>query len=210
MTPSERKKHRSAEQLYADALFHCSRAPRKSWLGRFTPLTAIQSAWIKSLLSAWGESYGGKTSEQIRIEGQGQEFWDHMRMTEWTEDKARQITEVMQDLRGQGLSGPALLFSASRMLFPGALADYIDTACERENAEFMEKAILQAFSIHDPVFIIGKRYYTRRQSIAKLARKLQELAPWLTDDKARERVKWCLQIFRAKVFLSVRQNMKMN
>lgn len=203
MTPSERKK-------YTAALQHCAVAPRKSWLGRFTPLTAIQSAWIKTLLTAWGESYGGRTSEQIRIEGQGQEFWDHMRMTEWTDDKARQITEVMQELRGKGLCGPALLFTASRMLFPGALADYIDAASERENAEFMEESILKAFNIHDPIFIIGKRYYTRRQSIAKLARKLQELAPWLTDDKARERVKWCLQIFRAKVFLSVRQNMQMN
>lgn len=203
MTPSERKKYNSA-------LLHCAAAPRKSWLGRFTPLTAIQSAWIKSLLTAWGESYGGRTSEQIRIEGQGQEFWDHMRNTQWSDDKAQQITEVMHELRGHGLSGPALLFSASRILFPGALADYIDDACERENAEFMEAAILQAFNIHDPIFIIGRRYYTRRQSIAKLARKLQELAPWLTDDKARERVKWCLTIFRAKVFLSVRQNMQMN
>lgn len=201
MTPSERKK-------YTAALLHCAGAPRKSWLGRFTPLTAIQSAWIKTLLTAWGEGYGGKTSEQIRIEGQGQDFWEHMRKTDWSEDKARQITEVMQTLRGEGLSGPSLLFSANRILFPGSLADYINDACDRENAEFMEAAILQAFNIHDPIFIIGKPYYTRRQSIARLARKLQELAPWLTDDKARERVKWCLQIFRAKVFLTVRLNMK--
>ncbi len=48
MTPRQRRLHRAGLRKVAAA-------PRKSWLGRFTPLNGIQSAWIKSLLTVWGE-----------------------------------------------------------------------------------------------------------------------------------------------------------
>lgn len=47
LTPRQR-------QTQQTALEAAAAAPRKSYLGRFTPLTAIQSAWIKSLLTVWG------------------------------------------------------------------------------------------------------------------------------------------------------------
>ena len=42
-------------RLHRAGLETVAAAPRKSWLGRFTPLNGIQSAWIKSLLTVWGE-----------------------------------------------------------------------------------------------------------------------------------------------------------
>lgn len=48
MTPRQRRLQRAGLETVAAA-------PRKSWLGRFTPLNGIQSAWIKSLLTIWGE-----------------------------------------------------------------------------------------------------------------------------------------------------------
>lgn len=50
MTPRQRRNHRAGLETV-------SKATRKSWLGRFTPLSGIQSAWIKSLLTVWGRGY---------------------------------------------------------------------------------------------------------------------------------------------------------
>ncbi|TKV21909.1 hypothetical protein FDX01_06260 [Citrobacter sp. wls613] len=70
-----------------------------------------------------------------------------------------------------------------------------------DDVDFVEQCVLQAFDVNDPVYIIGVSYYTTRKKISDLTRDLQEIAPWLTSHEARERVKWCLQIFKAKVFL---------
>jgi hypothetical protein len=47
MTPRQRRNH-------IEALGKAAIAPRKSWLGKAC-FTGIQSAWIKSLLTTWGE-----------------------------------------------------------------------------------------------------------------------------------------------------------
>lgn len=53
MTPRQRRNH-------LEALGKAASAPRKSWLGKCILLTGIQSGWIKSLLTIWGEGVGGK------------------------------------------------------------------------------------------------------------------------------------------------------
>lgn len=68
--------------------------------------------------------------------------------------------------------------------------------------------MLQALDINDSVYVVGLQYYTTRKKIADIARELKMIAPWLTDRAARERVRWCLEIFRAKTFLAVRNQMQ--
>jgi hypothetical protein len=80
----------------------------------------------------------------------------------------------------------------------------MDEATRKDDADHVEQAVLRALSQDDPVYLIGVNYYTTRAKISDIARALQQAAPWLTPDKARERVKWCLQIFRAKVFLAIK------
>lgn len=65
--------------------------------------------------------------------------------------------------------------------------------------------MLLALDVNDPVYVVGLQYYTTRKKISDITRELLAIAPWLTPEKARERVKWCLQIFRAKVYLSARK-----
>jgi hypothetical protein len=64
---------------------------------------------------------------------------------------------------------------------------------------------LLALDLNDPVYLVGLQYYTTRKKISDITRELQVIAPWLTVDEARKRVRWCLEIFRAKVFLSARK-----
>ena len=53
MTPRQRRQHLAGMGIVATA-------PRKTYLGKFTPLTSVQSAWVKSLLTVWGECVRGK------------------------------------------------------------------------------------------------------------------------------------------------------
>lgn len=84
----------------------------------------------------------------------------------------------------------------------------IDGAMSSDDAEFVEESVLQAFDLNDPVYVVGRQYYTTRKKISDITRELQGLAPWLTDSEARKRVRWCLEIFRAKVFLSARRSLE--
>ncbi len=84
----------------------------------------------------------------------------------------------------------------------------IDTAISNDDADFMEKCVLDAFEVTDPIYIVGMNYYTTRKKISDITRELQKLAPWLTAEQSRERVKWCLKIFQGKAFLSARKNLR--
>jgi hypothetical protein len=81
----------------------------------------------------------------------------------------------------------------------------IDEAMTSDDVDFVEQSVLAAFDINDPVYVVGLQFYTTRKKISDITRELQAIAPWLTDGEARKRVRWCLEIFRAKVFLSSRK-----
>lgn len=196
MTPRQKRAYHSAIERAASA-------PRKSYLGRFTPLKTIQSAWIKSLLTAWGECVGGKTSAQYRLENCNR-FIAHAREDEWSDSQLSRITAALAQAREEGFRGRESVRRAHTILWAVKLRDMIAEASWRDDADVVEKAVLRAFKSDDPVYMIGVKYYTTRDKISDIAREIQQVAPWLNEDKARERVKWCLQIFRAKVFLSVK------
>lgn len=71
MTPRQRRQHQKAVEQAA-------LAPNKRWLGRSVLLTSVQSAWIKSLLTVWGECMGGKTRAEYRLQNRDQ-FWGKLR-----------------------------------------------------------------------------------------------------------------------------------
>lgn len=197
MTPKQRRVHRTAIERAAAA-------PRKSYLGRFTPLTSIQSAWIKSLLTIWGECVGGKTSAQYRLENCNR-FISKAKEGKWSDSQLSRITEAIKQARTEGYTGRLAVQRAHTILWSVTLSEMIEEASWRDDADLVERATLDAFKSDDPVYQVGLSYYTTHAKIADITRELQQTAPWLTSDKARERVKWCLQIFRAKVFLSVKK-----
>jgi hypothetical protein len=68
--------------------------------------------------------------------------------------------------------------------------------------------MLATFDSQDPVYLVGLQFYTTRKKISDITRELQAVAPWLTNGEARKRVRWCLEIFQAKVFLAVRRQIE--
>ncbi|HAS1709434.1 TPA: hypothetical protein I4G17_004586 [Enterobacter hormaechei] len=196
MTPRQRRTHQTAMEVAAAA-------PRKSYLGRFTPLTGIQSAWIKALLSVWGESMRGGTAPR---KPRPHACWRFSKEQRWSDAALERFTAALEQARREGLRGQQALNRAHGILWPAPAISVIDKALQNDDVEFIEQCVLNAFEEKDPVYVIGTGYYTTRKKISDLTRDLQQIAPWLTPQMARERVKWCLQIFRAKVYLSAKKH----
>lgn len=192
MTPRQKRIQRSAMEKAAAA-------PRKSYLGRFTPLTSIQSGWIKSLLTVWGDGVRGETTPKVP---RSHACWKMIKGMHWSDKALEKFTVAIEQARKEGFRGQQALNRAHAILWPKAPVSLIDSAMHDDDVDFVEQCVLDAFTSDDPVYVIGMNYYTTRKQISVLTRDLQQIAPWLTPQKARERVKWCLEIFRAKVFLS--------
>lgn len=198
MTPRQRR-------LHQQGLATVAAAPRKSWLGRFTPLTNIQGGWIKSLLSTWGEGVRGGAAPRMPRE---HSCWNVIRRGRWSDKALERFTVALEQARSEGFKGEQALKRAHCIIWPQTPSSVIDEAITNDDVDFIEESVLSAFDINDPVYIVGLQYYTTRRKIADISRELQAIAPWLTDGEARKRVRWCLEIFRAKVFLSSRKLME--
>lgn len=200
MTPRQKRQ-------YLEGLGKTAMAPRKSWLGKSILLTDIQSGWIKSLLTVWGESVRGGTAPAKPC---GHSCWNVISGKNWSDKALERFTAALNQAREEGFRGELALKRARAILWPEPPTSIIDDAISSDDGEFMEGVVLQAFDLNDPVYIVGRQYYTTRKKISDITRELQSLAPWLTDNEARKRVRWCLEIFRAKVFLSARSCLKEN
>ncbi|AIR07149.1 hypothetical protein JT31_21810 [Cedecea neteri] len=197
MTPRQRRAQKTAFERAAAA-------PRKSYLGRFTPLSDIQSGWIKSLLTTWGEIVGGKTTAQYRLENCNR-LVSSAKDEGWSDGQLSRITEALKQAKKEGFKGHQAVARAHTILWSISLSEMMEQTGRRDDADCIEQAALQAFKIDDPVYIVGVRYYTTRTKIADITRELQLVAPWLTDGEGRKRVRWCLEIFRARIFLAVKR-----
>ncbi|HDK5356649.1 TPA: hypothetical protein PTA68_003050 [Klebsiella pneumoniae] len=198
MTPLQRRRQNTAMSEVAIAT-------HKRYLGRPELLTGIQSAWIKSLLTVWGESQRGETYPRKPTT---HSCWWSVKGTRWSDKALERFTAAIEQARAEGFRGPNALKRAQVILWPKNESSVIDTAISNDDAEFMEKCVLDAFEVTDPIYIVGLNYYTTRKKISDITRELQKLAPWLTADQSRERVKWCLKIFQGKAFLAARKNLR--
>lgn len=190
------------KRQYFEGLGKTAMAPRKSWLGKSILLTDVQSGWIKSLLTVWGECVRGGTAPAKPC---GHSCWQVIRGKNWSDKALERFTAALNQAREEGYRGEQAMRRARSILWPEPPSSLIDEAISSDDAEFMEDVVLQAFDLKDPVYIVGRQYYTTRKKISDITRDLQSLAPWLTDNEARKRVRWCLEIFRAKVFLSTKR-----
>lgn len=198
MTPLQRRRQNTAMSEVAIAT-------HKRYLGRPELLTGIQSAWIKSLLTVWGEIQRGEVYPRKPT---AHSCWWSVKGERWSDKALERFTAAIEQARAEGFRGPNALKRAQVILWPKQESSLIDTAISNDDAEFMEKCVLDAFEVTDPIYIVGMSYYTTRKKISDITRELQKLAPWLTADQSRERVKWCLKIFQGKAFLAARKNLR--
>lgn len=198
MTPRQyRKRH--------DALTEVAVTTHKRYLGRPVLLTGIQSAWIKSLLTVWGENSSGGTAPRKPT---SHSCWWMLKGGRWSDKALERFTTALGQAREEGFRGRNALNRAQAILWPRPANSVIDAAIHDDDSAFVEQCLLDAFESGDPVYVVGVSYYTTRKKISDITRELQRLAPWLTSDQARERVKWCLKIFQGKAYLALRKELR--
>ncbi|MFS7192756.1 MULTISPECIES: hypothetical protein [Serratia] len=183
-----------------------SRVTRKKYLGKYERLTRLQTLWITSLLNAWGDMYGGNTDGKLKCSG-GNGVWGQIMPEQWDDESAARIVKVMADLRKLGYRGEEQLKKATTILWPQRSLDSMLVAADAgEECDFMEKAVLASMKHDNPVYVIGKLFYTgRNNTVSVLGRYMQNhYAPWLTRDQVDDRVRWCIEIFNSSVFFAVR------
>ena len=194
MTPSQRKKNLdNAWRVVAGA-------PRKSYLGKGRKLTPVQNRWVRSLLSVWGETFGGSTCYFL---SGGGGMWGRIVQEEWNDDQMERFGCVFTQMRELGYCGEELIKKSAEILWPKkSLNSILARADNKEQADFIEKAILKAFSISSPIYIFGKMYYTGIDSnYTNMGDKLRErYAPFLTKKQSEDRVRWCIDLFNTAAF----------
>ncbi|CAM8424084.1 hypothetical protein SK39_04575 [Citrobacter sp. BIDMC107] len=147
-------------RAHQSALEHAATAPNKRWLGKSTLLTGIQSAWIKSLLCVWGESIRGGIAPRTPTT---HACWRSLKGMHWSDAALERFTEALNQARDEGFKGELALKRAHAILWPKQPACIIDEAITNDDADFMERCVLEAFETTDPVYVIGVRYYTTRK-----------------------------------------------
>lgn len=200
MTPQQKR------TLTHESWTAVSRVTRKQYLGKFKRLTRLQTLWITSLLNAWGDMYGGNTDGKLKCSGGGG-VWGQIMPEQWDDESAARIVKVMADLRALGYRGEEQLKKATTILWPQrSLESMLVAADAGEECDFMEKAVLASMKHDNPVYVIGKLFYTgRNNTVSVLGRYMQNhYAPWLTRDQVDDRVRWCIEIFNSSVFFAVR------
>lgn len=159
MTPRQRRNH-------IEALGKAASAPRKSWLGKSMLLTGIQSAWIKSLLTTWGEGVSGGTAPRLP---RAHACWDVLKGGRWSDKALSRFTAALEQARAEGFRGPQALNRAHAILWPQPATSIIDEAIHDDDVDFVEQSVLQALDVNDPVYIVGLQYYTTRKNLRHYA-----------------------------------------
>jgi len=131
-------------------------------------------------------------------------MWSHL-MTGWSSEQQEKITHVLSGLRRIGYQGEALFIMAQKIIWPKrTLGELIGSASDEEAAGFMERIILQSFGNNNPVYEIGRDYYTWNKFIISMARWLNHYyAPFLTEKQCIDRVRWCVELFNSAVYFTL-------
>lgn len=195
MTPRQRRQHNAAIEKAASA-------PRKSWLGKYKPITSIQSAWVKSLLTVWGEGVRGGTAPKMP---HSHSCWHSLKGGRWSDKALEKFTAALNQARDEGFRGQQALDRARDILWPPATTSIIDAAIHNDDVDFVESCVLNALDQRDPVFVVGVDFYARKKRVSEIGRYLQWVAPWLTRQQAEDRVRWCISHFNCAVFLEMKK-----
>lgn len=181
-----------------------AKAPRKSWLGKEKRLAPMQARWVRAILCVWAEEFGGDGYGG----NDGCGIWKFI--SGWSMEETDRFLKVIEGLRKIGYTGGELLERAKVILWPKrSISDMIQRANDEDEADFVEKAILKAYSINNPIYVIAHKYYVGRNTVQDLANYLEgNIAPWLTNKQCADRVRWCISLFDAKVYAVLQDDLK--
>lgn len=160
---------------------------KKKWAMDAKFITPLQQTWTRYMLMNWGSKHRGKEGpERGAMNILGRMMWrDH-----WNSDEGKHIQVIFSNLGKQGYSGEELLRKVKEIFAPGNSGfNAISLAKEQDDAEFVEKCMVEAFTPDSPLRdVLIKRYCERKSA--------QVISGFMASDAlvhievARIRVRW--------------------
>jgi len=128
-----------------------------------------QQAWIRHLLSVWGDHLSGDEYERGQVNVIGR----LMMRCEWSEQKGRQIEKVVSELHCEGYRGEELLRKARDILVPqSSTGNIIALAKESDDAAFIESVLVKTFGRDNPIRSVARLRYCKCKSAQNIASSL--------------------------------------
>lgn len=183
-----------------------AKAPRKSYLDKVQRITPVQDRWVGSVLNMWGDAVGGNTAPTGKCGVIGR----LMISTEWDENKGASIVKTVEDLHKLGYRGTDLFQKAKEILNPrNSFSNLFTRANEGEEAAFVDQVVLKEFTQGNPIRAVAIQYYCERKDMQEIACYLNRVhAPHLTLKQCIDRIRWCREIFKARMFYSLVREME--
>lgn len=163
-----------------------------------------QQAWIRHLLTVWGDHLSGDEYERGEINVIGR----LMMRSEWNEQKARHIEKIVTQLHCEGYRGEELHRKARDLLIPqSSTGNIIALAKESDDAAFMESVIVKTFGRDNPIRSVARLRYCKRKSAQSIASSLIYFTG-ISSKEARNRMEWASDIMEGELFYAVKREME--
>lgn len=163
-----------------------------------------QQAWIRHLLTLWGQHLGGEDYDRCEVNVIGR----LMMRCEWSEQKGRQIEKIVSELHCEGLRGEELFRKARDLLIPqSSTANIIALAKESDDAAFVESVMVKTFGKDNPVRNVARLRYCKRKSVQNIGSSLIYFAG-ISQKEARNRMEWALDILEGEMFYAIKREME--
>ncbi|WP_208952274.1 hypothetical protein [Rahnella sp. ChDrAdgB13] len=160
---------------------------KKKWAKDAKAITPLQQTWTRYMLMNWGAKHrGGDGPDRGAINILGRLMWrDH-----WNSDEGKHIQVIFSNLGKQGYSGEDLIRKVKEIFAPGNSGfNAISLAKEQDDAEFVEKCMVETFTPDSPLRdVLIKRYRDRKS--AQVIAGIMESDAFVHIEVARIRVRW--------------------
>ncbi len=178
---------------------------RKKYLKPVQLITPLQRAWVRCMLDIWGVKYGGSEGPDTN---KSSVIGRLMIRKNCSDEEAKRIIKVVEDLHKQGYSGTELFLKAQQIvLLNSKIKPLLERANEQEEAELVEAVMIKLFKSGNPIRAVAIKYYCDRKCSQDIAYKITELTG-MHIENSKTRVKWCMKLLEAAVYHGLKREME--
>ncbi|MGQ3902984.1 hypothetical protein [Mixta calida] len=195
---------RDFQQLVRLAGIRSSSDMRRLFGTGWKTINRSQQAWIRHLLTVWGDHLGGEDYDRGEVNVIGR----LMMRCEWSEQKGKQIEKIVSQLHCEGLRGEELFRKARDLLIPqSSTANIIALAKESDDAAFVESVMVKTFGKDNPIRNVARLRYCKRKSAQNISSCLIYYTG-ISGKEARNRIEWAMNILEGEMFYAIKREME--
>ena len=178
---------------------------RRVWKHPKKTINSRQKAWVHYMLQVWGKVNAGDDSPGGAINVIGR----LMIRSQWSDDKAKQIEDVVMRLyEDDGLRGDNLYRKAREIIIPqSSVSNIIALAKESDDAAFVERVMVKTFHRESPVRDVAIKRYCNCNCTQHIAKAIST-ATGADIQQCRRRVIWCESVLDAEMFYALKRELE--